>query len=114
MRIEDLTLAMPESFKTGQCPNPPKPGSARILQNRAMPESSRSLPPQASREAFQASREASRRREPGSREAGGFVCGFDAVEDSQGSLALGRIRLTLWRIRKGVYIGEDSQGSLAF
>ena len=51
---------------------------------------------------------------PGSRAAGGFVCGFDAVEDSQGSLALGRIRLTLWRIRKGVYIGEDSQGSLAF
>ena len=86
MRIEDLTLAMPESFKTGQCPNPPKPGSARILQNRAMPESSRSLPPQASREAFQASREASRRRErPGP----------GRLEDSF-------VGLTLWRIRKGV------------
>ena len=52
--------AMPESSTTGQCPNPPQPGNARILQNRTMPESSKTLPPQASREAFQASREASR------------------------------------------------------
>ena len=38
-----LTLAMPESSKTGQCPNPPRPGNARILHNRAMPESSKTV-----------------------------------------------------------------------
>ena len=49
---------MPEPSPTVQCPNPPQPCNARILQNRAMPESSHSLPPQASREAILASREA--------------------------------------------------------
>ena len=52
---------MPESSKPVQCPNPPHPCNARILQTRAMPESSKPPPLLASREAniyYIASREA--------------------------------------------------------